>query len=173
MFNLTRLHRFQLYVLLYVLFITLSLVTRIGLMIWYQSEIDSSISIYPALFAIGWLYDTAFYWYASIPLIFVLWLTPEKIWHSKVFQLLMKFWVIISIYILCFIVVSEFIFWDEFQVRFNFISVDYLVYRKEVMDNIQESYPVFTLLILMLPVTLMIFLSINKILEKTLRVTST
>ncbi|MCU7940259.1 MAG: LTA synthase family protein [gamma proteobacterium symbiont of Bathyaustriella thionipta] len=141
-------------------------------MVWYQSEIDSSISIYPALFLIGWLYDTAFYWYASIPLIFVLWLTPEKIWHSNVFQLLMKLWVIISIYILCFVVVSEFIFWDEFQVRFNFISVDYLVYRKEVMDNIQESYPVFTLLILMLPVTLMIFLSINKILEKTLKVNS-
>ncbi|MCU7953637.1 MAG: LTA synthase family protein [gamma proteobacterium symbiont of Bathyaustriella thionipta] len=141
-------------------------------MVWYQSEIDSSISIYPALFLIGWLYDTAFYLYASIPLIFILWLTPEKIWHSKVFQLLMKLWVIISIYILCFVVVSEFIFWDEFQVRFNFISVDYLVYRKEVMDNIQESYPVFTLLILMLPVTLMIFLSINKILEKTLKVNS-
>ncbi|MCU7958371.1 MAG: sulfatase-like hydrolase/transferase, partial [gamma proteobacterium symbiont of Bathyaustriella thionipta] len=172
MLNLTRFYRFQLYFLLYVLLIIISLVTRIGLMVWYQSEIDSSISIYPALFLIGWLYDTAFYWYASIPLIFVLWLTPEKIWHSNVFQLLMKLWVIISIYILCFVVVSEFIFWDEFQVRFNFISVDYLVYRKEVMDNIQESYPVFTLLILMLPVTLMIFLSINKILEKTLKVNS-
>ncbi len=172
MFNLIKIHRFQVYLLLYLLFIVISLLTRLGLIVWFYAQIDNSLVTYLALFSIGWLYDTAFYLYASIPLILVLWLTPEKIWHSKAFQLFVKLWVIISIYILCFVVVSEFIFWDEFQVRFNFISVDYLIYRREVIENIQESYPVFSLLILILPVTLMIFLSINKILEKTLKISS-
>ena len=39
--------------------------------------------------------------------------------------------------------VSEYLFWDEFGVRFNFISVDYLVYSHEVIGNIKESYPLY------------------------------
>ncbi|HEY8279679.1 MAG TPA: LTA synthase family protein [Bdellovibrionota bacterium] len=36
----------------------------------------------------------------------------------------------------------EFFFWEEFQARYNFIAVDYLVYTHEVVRNIWESYPV-------------------------------
>ncbi len=35
---------------------------------------------------------------------------------------------------------GEIIFWDEFNVRYNFIAVDYLVYTTEVLGNIWESY---------------------------------
>ena len=38
--------------------------------------------------------------------------------------------------------VSEYIFWQEFTTRFNFIAVDYLIYTSEVIGNIRESYPV-------------------------------
>lgn len=31
---------------------------------------------------------------------------------------------------------------NEFETRFNFIAVDYLVYTHEVLGNIQQSYPV-------------------------------
>ncbi len=37
---------------------------------------------------------------------------------------------------------SEFTFWNEFGVRYNFIAVDYLVYTNEVIGNIMESYPI-------------------------------
>ena len=40
-----------------------------------------------------------------------------------------------------FVGVAEFLFWDEFGVRFNFIAVDYLIYTVEVVGNIRESYP--------------------------------
>lgn len=40
---------------------------------------------------------------------------------------------------------SEFFFWNEFGVRYNFIAVDYLVYTNEVIKNIMESYPVVPL----------------------------
>jgi phosphoglycerol transferase MdoB-like AlkP superfamily enzyme len=36
---------------------------------------------------------------------------------------------------------AEITFWIEFQSRFNFIAVDYLVYTYEVINNINESYP--------------------------------
>ena len=45
-------------------------------------------------------------------------------------------------FILFFNAISEWFFWDEFSVRYNFIAVDYLVYTTEVLGNIQESYPI-------------------------------
>jgi phosphoglycerol transferase MdoB-like AlkP superfamily enzyme len=47
---------------------------------------------------------------------------------------------------LCFGAVAEWVFWDEFGARFNFIAVDYLVYTTEVVGNIRESYPMPTIL---------------------------
>ncbi len=38
--------------------------------------------------------------------------------------------------------ISEYFFWNEFGVRYNFIAVDYLIYTNEVIGNIMESYPV-------------------------------
>ena len=38
--------------------------------------------------------------------------------------------------------VSEYFFWDEYGVRYNFIAVDYLVYTHEVVGNILESYSI-------------------------------
>lgn len=42
-------------------------------------------------------------------------------------------------------VVSEFFFWNEFGLKYNFIAVDYLVYTNTVIGNIMESYPVIPL----------------------------
>lgn len=38
--------------------------------------------------------------------------------------------------------ISEYFFWNEFGVRYNFIAVNYLIYTNEVIGNIMESYPV-------------------------------
>lgn len=62
---------------------------------------------------------------------------------------------------LVFAAVSEFIFWQEFTTRFNFIAVDYLIYTNEVIGNIRESYsvPLILLSIAMLVLGLLILLS--------------
>lgn len=49
--------------------------------------------------------------------------------------------------------VSEYFFWSEFGVRYNFIAVDYLVYTNEVVGNIWESYPIVPLALGILAVT--------------------
>ncbi|MBZ4035170.1 sulfatase-like hydrolase/transferase [Flavobacterium sp. 17A] len=38
--------------------------------------------------------------------------------------------------------ISEFFFWNEFGVKYNFIAVNYLIYTNEVIGNIMQSYPV-------------------------------
>ncbi|UUC44528.1 LTA synthase family protein [Flavobacterium cerinum] len=66
-------------------------------------------------------------------------------YRSKIRLALFSF--TIFIFVLCIIqnTVSEFFFWNEFGVRYNFIAVDYLVYTNTVIGNIMESYPVVPL----------------------------
>ena len=63
-------------------------------------------------------------------------------WSTRANRIFIHLVCFATVYGLLFIAVAEYIFWEEFDVRFNFISVDYLVYRREVTDNIVESYPV-------------------------------
>lgn len=59
--------------------------------------------------------------------------------------------------------VSEFFFWNEFGVRYNFIAVDYLVYTNTVIGNIMESYPVLPLFVAVGLVTILAsYVIINK-----------
>ncbi len=166
------LNRFQIYLGLYCLFFIISMMTRLGLLLWFPISGDTSFFSYIRIFLVGGVYDLAFYLYASLPVILVLWLTPEKIWHLKLFQRTIKLVIVLSVYLLCLIAVAEFIFWDEFHVRFNFISVDYLVYRKEVIGNIQQSYPVISILASILPFTLLLILVFRKYFHKTLLISS-
>src|SRR5205085_5233470 len=41
----------------------------------------------------------------------------------------------------------------EFSTRYNFIAVDYLVYTNEVLGNIQQSYPITAIVIVLLLVS--------------------
>lgn len=47
---------------------------------------------------------------------------------------------------LLFQAIAEGLFWNEFEARFNFIAVDYLVYTREVVGNIWQSYPIVPML---------------------------
>lgn len=58
-----------------------------------------------------------------------------------------RFWLfsfVIFLFVVCILqnVISEYLFWNEFGVKYNFIAVDYLVYTNEVIGNIMQSYPV-------------------------------
>lgn len=66
--------------------------------------------------------------------------------------------ILIALYVgaILFNAVSEFFFWNEFGVRYNFIAVDYLVYTNEVIGNIMESYPVWPLVTGVLVATLLL-----------------
>ena len=57
------------------------------------------------------------------------------------------YFITLFIYVLLIIfnAVSEYFFYNEFGVRYNFIAVDYLIYTNEVIGNIMESYPIVPL----------------------------
>jgi len=67
------------------------------------------------------------------------------------------------IYVFCIIfnATSEYFFWSEFGVRYNFIAVDYLVYTNEVIGNIFESYPIIPLFAALVVISVLITYAFN------------
>ncbi|MCA9321932.1 MAG: LTA synthase family protein, partial [Planctomycetes bacterium] len=68
-------------------------------------------------------------------------LVPHRIFKTRTFLALSLATVFVGVFVISFLGVAEYFFWDEFSVRFNFVAVDYLAYTHEVLGNIQESYP--------------------------------
>ncbi|MEG0244747.1 MAG: LTA synthase family protein [Pseudomonas sp.] len=130
-------------VLLCSLWFGIFLLTRFVLLVTHLDEVSGN---YFSLFLDGAIYDLSFLVYAALPLGLYLALCPTSLWRTRAHRGLLAGLLVVSLFVMLFVAVSEWLFWDEFGVRFNFIAVDYLVYSKEVLDNIRESYPLPTLL---------------------------
>jgi len=48
-----------------------------------------------------------------------------------------------------FLCIAEFLFFEEFESRLNYLAFEYLVYPTEVMTNIWQSYPIVPLLLML------------------------
>ncbi len=106
------------------------------------THLDEAGSGWLPLFGVGLLYDLGFLAYAALPLGLYLVLCPPALWRRRGHRWLLQGLFSLSLFAMLFTAVAEWLFWDEFGVRFNFIAVDYLVYSDEVLNNILESYPI-------------------------------
>jgi phosphoglycerol transferase MdoB-like AlkP superfamily enzyme len=122
------------------LFLLQSLLIRFALMVKSLKAVDWNLSL-PAAFAWGTLFDLGAALLFAIPLILVLTLLPAGIFERRWARVCAHGFFLVTIAALLFSGVSEWLFWDEFSTRFNFIAIDYLVYTTEVVANIRESYP--------------------------------
>ena len=129
--------RFGLVVLVTLLLTGISLVTRMVLISLSVSEIE--LIHLPGILLIGLFYDLFNAGYFVIPLVVYLWLIPsyifQKPWHRYVLYGVLT----VVIFILLLNAISEFFFWDEFDPRFSFIAVDYLVYCIEVLGDLRQA----------------------------------
>lgn len=114
---------------------------RLALVIKQAAEIDSPFYQIITAFLLGIISDLSFFSYFFIPFVLYLTLIPKRIYQTRWHKGFIYSILFVNIYALLFIVASEWFFWDEFGVRFNFIAVDYLIYTNEVVRNIVESYP--------------------------------
>ncbi len=115
---------------------------RVALLGRSLEQIPFYLPDYAGLFLRGLLFDTAVA--AYVYGFFSLWglLVPERVRQSGIGHKLTLLISAVYLYALGFVMTGEWFFWSEFNVRFNFIAVDYLVYSREVTGNITESYPV-------------------------------
>jgi phosphoglycerol transferase MdoB-like AlkP superfamily enzyme len=123
----------------YGIYLVTCFLTRLLLSIKAHRDLTFDGSFFAAYLG-GFIFDCIVASIIAVPLVLYLAFLPQRWFQSRV-----NHWIIYScsfaaIYLFGFGIVSEYLFWDEFGVRFNFIAVDYLVYTTEVIRNIQESY---------------------------------
>lgn len=141
--------------------VCISMLTRITLMLKAGSGVDYSLTNMLGIFGIGLFYDILNSLYFLIPVMLFGWVTPTRYAGKTGFKIAAGILQFILVFLLLLNAVSEWVFWDEFGSRFNFIAVDYLVYTQEVVGNIRQSYPVETIIgvLLILAVLLTILVS--------------
>ncbi|TDT46256.1 phosphoglycerol transferase MdoB-like AlkP superfamily enzyme [Maribacter spongiicola] len=155
--------RFSLLKAFVLLFISLSFLVRLTFFIWGFSEVDAHLGAIIKTFITGLFYDVGTLSIFMMPFLLYLFIFPKKWYGSLVDRAITWFGFFIAILIIYFSFFGEFTFWDEFQRRFNFIAVDYLIYTYEVVKNINESYPLPLLLgTLISLVALTLFISFKR-----------
>lgn len=123
----------------FAIFLIAAFLTRVALLIQARHDVVWNPSLLAAFFW-GVLYDLGAAAWASLPLTLLLAALPARFFEWAWARWLAAIGAFAIIYALFFGTVSEWTFWEEFGVRFNFIAVDYLVYTTEVVGNIRESY---------------------------------
>ncbi|MBF0439899.1 MAG: sulfatase-like hydrolase/transferase [Magnetococcales bacterium] len=148
--------RFAGYYLFALVFVLLSFLIRVALFAKTFDTLDPGLIAVMRIVLTGLFYDVVAVSYFSILLVLYLTALPDRLFGHPLHRLIFQGIYFIAIYLLVFNGVAEWIFWDEFGVRFNFIAVDYLVYTREVIGNIRQSYPLPKLLLAILCVTSLI-----------------
>ncbi|MBK8065105.1 MAG: LTA synthase family protein [Betaproteobacteria bacterium] len=121
--------------------LAVALLTRVALALRPEVRM-AGYADFAHAFGTGLAFDLATAAWFAAPLALWLVLAPDALARTRTHRMLVAAAAGAALYVLAFVAVSEWIFWDEFGARFNFIAVDYLLYTQEVIGNIRESYPV-------------------------------
>ena len=151
------------------LFLVISSIIRLVFLFLDFEEVDTSIIGILKIFFTGLFFDigTISFFYVTSLLYFLL--LPKRWYGSILDRVITYFGLFVGLLIIYFSFFAEITFWDEFQRRFNFIAVDYLIYTYEVVKNINESYPLPLLIgaILLLVIATVMFFLKKGVLKKT------
>ncbi len=143
-------------------FLFFSFLVRTSLLLSVLSKTDFDFAAIGKIYGLGILYDFGVSLFFVLPYSIYLSLMPLK-WHPRAANKWITYTAFfLAILISMFSFFAEFTFWGEFESRFNFIAVDYLVYTYEVFRNINESYPLPILITGMLAISLLITYVFNR-----------
>ncbi|MBN2646042.1 MAG: LTA synthase family protein [Desulfuromonadaceae bacterium] len=157
----------RLLTLLLVVFFLLRL--RLTFTSWAQIPHDPATLL--LIFGGGLMQDVAFSLCALLPPALLLLVLPQHLLGSRPVAALSRILLFFSMTAVAFVVAAEVLFWQEFSTRFNFIAVDYLIYSREVSQNIYESYPMGIVALYLLVASLLLFSLLSAALKQSLSAT--
>jgi phosphoglycerol transferase MdoB-like AlkP superfamily enzyme len=134
--------RYALVLLIAGIYCAVSGATRVVLALKALAASQIAVSELTNILLIGTGYDIVASLYLCAPLILYLLLLPERIFHGRAHRVAAWGLFALVVYGLTYLGAVEYFFFDEFNSRFNFVAVEYLIYPHEVFVNIWESYPV-------------------------------
>ena len=145
------------------LYVFLAFVIRIILLIWSLKDLELNFLHILRAFFTGFFFDLTMgslflAFYAFYLLIF-----PKRWIGSLLDKIFTYFYLSLVFIIIYFSLLAEIPFWDEFGVRFNFIAVDYLIYTYEVVENINQSYPLPVIAVVLVGLIVLTFVLFKKL----------
>jgi len=123
-----------------------STVTRVALALRPELRALEPFEIARA-FLLGAVFDGTVAACAVLPLVLWLALAPGRIARTRLYRVGTLAGFLGVCFVALLLPAAEWLFWDEFGARFNFIAVDYLLYTHEVLGNVWQSYPAGKLLL--------------------------
>lgn len=143
-------------------YVVLSFLVRTALYIWSIPHLDFSFLGLLKIYGLGLYFDF------GVALFFVLFYSvyllviPKRFMGSWVDKIFTYFVVCLMLFLMLFGLIGEFPFWEEFNNRYNFIAVDYLIYTYEVVENINQSYPIPLIVLVLFSIILGLFFIYKK-----------
>jgi len=149
-------NRYSLLFAFMLLILIFSFITRTAFLLLSLSSAELTFPAVLRIYLQGFVFDMGVAVLFAVPYALYLLVLPQRWNNSKVNRVVTYAGFMLLMLIILFSFFAEFAFWDEFESRFNFIAVDYLIYTYEVINNINESYPMPVLISCMLLAVLLI-----------------
>lgn len=128
--------------ILFLIYMALCFAQRLVYTIWIFTTTHALPSGLIEAYLKGSLFDIATAGLLFLPLLLWFAAFPQNWSNRRAGRAFIFSYTILSSMVALLSIAFEFYFWEDFQARFNFIAVDYLVYTHEVIRNAWESYPV-------------------------------
>jgi phosphoglycerol transferase MdoB-like AlkP superfamily enzyme len=153
--------RFRPWLLLGLIYLAVSTLTRLVLSGVSIAAGMAAWTDVPAVLVVGAVYDLATALYLFAPFAVYLALLPARLYRSRWQRRLVAGLFTASVFGLVYLGAVEFFFFNEFDARFNFVAVEYLIYPHEVFVNIWQSYPVAKVLVATAALTVVVLLALR------------
>lgn len=154
--------RYQLLAWVAALFLAINFVLRLGLIVFEADPINFLPWNAFLILGVGLLYDMAAVTFLLIPFALLTLFVPDGPRARKIHGVLGSAWLLMALFAILFTSIAEVLFWNEFSARFNFIAVDYLIYTRETIGNIRQSYAIGPMLAGLVVVTAGTFFTIRR-----------
>ena len=159
--------RARLWLLCIAAFLSLESLDRFVVLIW---SLFAGLSFTRELLAavpLGAFADLSTGLLLGAPFLFGLYAAP-KLLRRTGFALAAHAALFVMLFVLVFSEAAELLFWNEFDSRFNSIAVSYLMFPREVIGNIRESFNLAQILPLVFGVALAFYLLLRRALVRAL-----
>ncbi len=142
--------------------VALFLLTRLVLLGLQHVPRQNGLGITLAALGSGLLLDVVAALWTALPLMIYLALLPERWFASRWQKAVFRVGFVLAFFGALFVAVVELFFFLEFNDRFNFVAVDYLMFPTEVTDNIWQSYPTGKILVVLAVVSIGLLLALRR-----------
>lgn len=119
-----------------------------------------------AALAAGAVYDLLVALWLALPPMLYLVVAPRRGYGRPTHRFVRRAWLAAALFGALFVAAAEVVFFGEFDGRFNFVAVDYLIYPTEVVTNIWQSYPVVPVLVALACVTAALMWALRPVLAR-------